>query len=89
MTPSLALDLLHGALMNTFWVCLPLLLVGLVVGVLISLGQILTSIQDPSVSTVPRLACFLLAALIWLPWLLHRLMTYTTSLFSDFSRFAH
>ncbi len=89
MTTSMALDLLHGALMNTFWVCLPLLLVGLVVGVLISVGQILTSIQDTSVSTVPRLACFLIAALVWLPWLLHRLMTYTTTLFSDFSRFAH
>ena len=54
--------------MTTFWLCLPLLAVGFVAGIVISLLQIVTSIQDPGFGTVPRLAAFLGATLIFLPW---------------------
>jgi len=49
--------------------------------------QTLTSLQDQTISTVPRLlvvAALLMAAL---PWYLGRLMSYTIALFSDFHRF--
>jgi len=75
--------------MTTFWISLPLLMVGFVVGVVISLVQILTSMQDASFSTIPRLAAFLVALLLLLPWMLSRMIFYTTTLFGDFSRYAH
>ncbi len=75
--------------MTAFWVSLPILLIGFVVGVAISLIQIITSMQDASFSTVPRLAAFLLGLLILLPWMLGRMISYTTTLFGDFARYAH
>lgn len=88
MTAQSALELIRAALMTTFWLSLPLLAVGFVAGILISLLQIVTSIQDPGFGAVPRLVAFLAALLIFLPWMLLKLTAYTTSLFQDFSRYA-
>lgn len=89
MTPATVTDLLRNALMTTFWIGLPVLAAGFVIGILVSLAQILTSIQDSSFSAVPRLTVFLGVLLLSMPWMLARLVTYTGALFSDFSRFAH
>lgn len=88
MTTAAVVDLLRNALMAAFWLSLPLLAAGFLVGILVSLAQILTSIQDSSFSTVPRLAAFLGAALIALPWMLVKLVTYTSALFADLGRWA-
>jgi flagellar biosynthetic protein FliQ len=84
----MAIDLFRQALITTFWVSMPLLAIGFVIGILISLVQILTSIQDPSVGAAPRLAAFLVAMLIAMPWMLNRLMSYTIALFGDLGRYA-
>jgi flagellar biosynthesis protein FliQ len=89
MTPAAVVDLMHTAFITTFWLSLPILVVGFIVGVVISLAQVLTSIQDSSFSTVPRLTAFLVAMLLAMPWMLAKIMAYTTALFSDFARFAH
>lgn len=74
--------------MTTFWLALPLLAIGFVVGIAISLLQIVTSMQDSAFSTVPRLAAFLVGLLLFLPWMLMRLMSYTTALLGDLGRYA-
>lgn len=89
MTAAAVTDLLRNALMATFWLSLPLLAAGFIVGVLVSLAQILTSIQDSSFSTVPRLAAFFGAMLLALPWMLGKLVAYTTALFGDLGHYAH
>ena len=89
MTNATVIDLMRNAFLTTFWLSLPMLAVGFVAGVVVSLAQILTSIQDSSFSTVPRLAVFLLAMLVAMPWMLLKMMTYTTVLFGDLGRFAH
>ena len=76
-------------MITTFWLSLPLLAIGFVVGIVISLVQILTSIQDASFSAVPRLTAFLMAMLLAMPWMLTKLTAYTTALFGDLGRFAH
>jgi flagellar biosynthetic protein FliQ len=88
MNAQSVVDLLAGMMWNCFWLSLPLLTVGLVAGVIISLLQIVTSIQDPSFSAVPRLVAFFAAILLLLPWMILRLSTYTVQLFQDFSRYA-
>jgi flagellar biosynthetic protein FliQ len=70
------------------WLALPLLAVGFVVGILMSLIQIITSIQDTAFSTVPRLLAFLGGLLLLLPWMVNRSVTYTSLLFSDLGRYA-
>jgi len=81
-------ELIRGLFMTTFWLSLPVLAAGFVIGVLVSLAQILTSIQDASFSTVPRLAVFLGTLLLAMPWMLAKLISYTTALFGDLGRFA-
>jgi flagellar biosynthetic protein FliQ len=88
MTSQGVVEIIRQALWTTFWVSAPLLAAGFVVGIVISLLQIVTSIQDPGFGTVPRLAAFLGAVLVFLPWMLLQLVSYTTILFGDFARYA-
>jgi flagellar biosynthetic protein FliQ len=89
MTTASVTDLLRDVFMITFWLSLPVLAAGFVIGILMSLAQILTSIQDSSFSTVPRLVVFLGVLLLAMPWMLAKLISYTTLLLSDLGRFAH
>jgi len=89
VTTAAVVDLIRTLFLTTFWLALPVLLVGFVVGIVMSLTQILTSIQDSSFSTVPRLTAFLIALVLLMPWMLQKLIAYTTTLFGDLARFAH
>lgn len=89
MTVGAVVDLMRGTLVTTFWMSMPILAVGFTVGVVMSLVQILTSIQDSSFNAVPRLSAFLVALVVAMPWMLSKLISYTTALFGDFGRFAH
>jgi flagellar biosynthetic protein FliQ len=88
MTAATAIDIFRQALMTTFWLSMPLLMIGLAVGVVVSLLQIVTSIQDSSFAAVPRLGAFFVGLLVLLPWMTSRLVSYTTSLLGDFGRYA-
>ncbi len=88
MTPAVAIDLVRQTLWTTFWLALPLLSIGLVVGVMVSLIQVLTSIQDSAFGAVPRLTSFLFGLLFLLPWMTNKLVSYTIALLGDFSRYA-
>jgi flagellar biosynthetic protein FliQ len=87
MTPEFAIQILREALMTAFWLALPLLAVGFIVGILISLLQIVTSIQDTAFSAIPRLLAFLGAFIIALPWMLERMSAYTVRILGDLSRY--
>jgi flagellar biosynthetic protein FliQ len=89
MTTPAVVDLIRNLFLTTFWLSLPVLAAGFVIGILVSLAQILTSIQDSSFSTVPRLTVFLGALLLAMPWMLGKLMAYTAALLGDLGRFAH
>ena len=88
MSSQSTIVVVRQALMMAFWISLPILAVGFVIGIVISLVQIVTSIQDPAFGSLPRLAGFLAGLLLFLPWMLMRLCNYTIQLFGDFSRFA-
>ncbi len=88
MSTAAAIEIFRQALMTTFWLSLPILTIGFVIGILISLIQIITSMQDASFGAVPRLAAFLFGLLLLMPWMLNRLMTYTIVLFGDLGRYA-
>jgi flagellar biosynthesis protein FliQ len=88
MTPEAAIQLIRGALMTALWISAPLLLIAFVVGVVINLVQIVTSLQDSAFSTIPRLAAFLAGFLILLPWMTSKLVSYTAVLFGDLAKHA-
>jgi flagellar biosynthetic protein FliQ len=88
MTPELVVQVTRQALMAAFWLSAPLLVIGFLAGVVISLVQIATSMQDNAFSSVPRLVAFLAGLLFLLPWMLSRAMSYTIALFADLGRYA-
>jgi flagellar biosynthetic protein FliQ len=88
MTPEGVVEIMRQALMMAFWLAGPLLVIGFIAGIAISLVQIATSIQDNAVSSIPRLTAFLAGLLLLLPWMLQKLMAYTTALFGNLGRYA-
>lgn len=89
MTPEAVMEIMRQTLMTTFWLAAPLLAIGFLAGIAISLVQIATSIQDNAVSTIPRLVAFFGGLLLLLPWMLQKTMAYTTTLLGDLGRYAH
>ncbi len=65
----------------------PVLIVGSVISLLISIGQVLTSIQDATISTVPKLAAVGIASFVLLPWACRKMVEFTMTLFMDFHRY--
>jgi flagellar biosynthetic protein FliQ len=88
MTPELVIQIVRQALTAAFWIAAPLLIVAFAGGILLSLVQILTSIQDSAFSSVPRLVLLLVTTLLVLPWMLARMTGYTAALLGDLTRYA-
>jgi flagellar biosynthesis protein FliQ len=87
MGPDAVAELMRSLLREALILGAPVLLAACVTSFAISLVQTLTSLQDQTISTVPRLLIVVGLLMAALPWFLGRLMSYTLSLFSDFHRF--
>jgi flagellar biosynthesis protein FliQ len=88
MTTDAVVDILRHALLAAFWTAAPLMVIAFAAGVTISLTQIVTSIQDTAFSTIPRVVVFVLAILLLMPWMIHRVTAYTMALLGDLGRYA-
>ena len=88
MTPELVVEILRQALMMTLWLGAPLLAIGFLAGIAISLIQIVTSIQDTGFSTIPRLVAFLFGIVLLMPWMLQKMTGYTVQILGDLGRYA-
>jgi flagellar biosynthesis protein FliQ len=85
MSLGSAVNLLQGGIMETLIVAGPLLLVGLIVGLIISIIQATTSIQEQTLTFVPKIAAILGALMLLGPWMLTSLREFTIRLFSQIS----
>lgn len=88
MTPDSVVELLRHMLISAFWLGAPMLIIGFVAAIVVSLVQIATSIQDNAFSAVPRLVAFLMSLLLLLPWMIERAMSYASGIFGDLGRYA-
>ena len=80
MDPQEAIDLARQALWTTMIVGSPVLVAGMIVGLVIGLFQALTQIQEQSVVFVPKIIVMLLVLSISLPWLIAQMLQYTSDL---------
>ncbi|HEY3825667.1 MAG TPA: flagellar biosynthetic protein FliQ [Bryobacteraceae bacterium] len=87
MTPEYVIQLVREALLTALWLSAPMLAVGFVVGIVISLLQILTSIQDSAFNAIPRLIAFLGAFIISMPWMLQKMTAYMVATLGDLGRY--
>jgi flagellar biosynthetic protein FliQ len=89
MSPENAIHVIREALMAAFWLSAPLLAIGFCVGIVMNLIQVATSLQDSAFSTFPRLVAFLAGLVLLMPWMLNRLTTYTSAVFTDIAKYGH
>jgi len=87
MTPDLVAELMRQLLKESLILSAPLLIAAAGLSFLLSLLQTLTSLQDQSLTTVPRLGVVALILLVGMPWFLERLAAYTRLLLGDFHRY--
>ena len=80
-----AIEILRGLVTTALLVISPILLVSIVVGLAVSLFQSVTSIQEQTLSFVPKLIAIAAALVIGAPWMLRNLMQFTISYFSRMS----
>ena len=82
MTLDQATDLVRQTLMLALIISAPMLLIGLVVGIVISLFQAVTQIQEQTLTFVPKIVAMVAAAILLMPWIGQRLMEYAAAMFS-------
>jgi len=81
MSPDYVVELMKGLMTHIMMIALPLLLTGMAVGLLVSLFQAVTSLQEQTLTFVPK--ALAVAALLFfiMPWMVRTLMDYTTNMF--------
>ncbi len=66
----------------TLIISAPLLLIGLAVGLVISLFQAVTQIQEQTLTFIPKIVAMVAAAILLMPWIGQQLMEYAGAMFS-------
>ena len=80
MTPELAVELIKNMVMLAVSMAAPLLLAGMVVGLMVSLFQAVTSIQEQTLTFVPKALAVLTVLIIALPWMLRKVSEFAVQL---------
>lgn len=83
MTPTTAIDLSYDALVLALILAGPIMAIGMVVGLGISIFQAVTQLQEQTLSFVPKIVAMGLAAAFFIPWLTTRMVEYTQRLWGD------
>ncbi|MCE5324268.1 flagellar biosynthesis protein FliQ [bacterium] len=89
MTDAGVLDLAQRAVMIALMVCAPALGLGMVVGLVVSVFQAATQIQEMTLTFVPKILAVMTALVIFGPWMLRSMVTFTTKLFVSLPNLVH
>ena len=87
MSPDLVAELLRQLTKEAMILSAPVLFAAVLLGFILTLFQTLTSLQEQSLTAVPRLAVVAFILLVGMPWFLGRLAAYTLMLMSDLRRY--
>jgi flagellar biosynthesis protein FliQ len=82
MDPTAAIDIGRQALWITLVISGPMLIAGLLVGLIIGVFQAVTQIHEMTLTFIPKILAMVLVFLALLPWMLIKLVDYTISLFN-------
>jgi flagellar biosynthesis protein FliQ len=74
------MELVRDTLMIALKIAAPILLAGVIVGLVISIFQAITSIQEQTLTFVPKIVAMLLVAVVLIPWIAVRLMEFTVQM---------
>ncbi|MCF6289659.1 MAG: flagellar biosynthesis protein FliQ [Desulfobacterales bacterium] len=86
MTPEFVVDLARKAIETTLLLAAPMLLAGLVIGLLVSIFQAATQINEQTMTFIPKIVAVLLALLLFSPWLIKIMLAFTNEVFAEIAR---
>jgi flagellar biosynthesis protein FliQ len=87
MSPEAVISIAERGILTVLMVCGPLLILALVVGLIISIFQATTQIQEQTLAFVPKIVAVLLGIVFFGPWMLSHMLSYASEIFSNLTRF--
>jgi len=81
MTPEMAINICRKAIQTILLAAAPMLIVGMVIGLLVSIFQAATQINEQTLTFVPKIVAVFVTLVIFGPWLIKLLIFFTTGLF--------
>lgn len=81
MTPEFVVGFARQSIELALMIALPMLGIGLGVGVFVSIIQAATQIQETTLSFIPKIVAIFLALLISFPWIMDKMITFTREVF--------
>lgn len=87
MSTEFVIGLAGRAIYTTLLVSLPLLGIGLIVGLLVSIFQATTSIQEQTLAFIPKIIAVFIAILLFGPWILNTMIEFTSYLLGNLANF--
>ena len=87
MTTDIVIDIAREALWLIIKCSAPMILVSLVVGLIISIFQTVTSIQEQTLTFVPKILSIFITIILCGGWIMSNIVTFMTRLFEDFSTY--
>jgi flagellar biosynthetic protein FliQ len=89
MTPEMVTELGRQALETTLLVATPVLALSLVIGLVVSAFQAMTQLNEATLAFVPKVLALFGALLVFFPWMLNVLTTFTVNLLANIPNYAH
>jgi len=87
MTPDFAINMCRKAVETILLVSAPMLLAGMIIGLLISIFQAATQINEQTLSFIPKIVAVFLTLLIFGPWIIRLLTAFTIGIFDSMATF--
>lgn len=87
MTSDIVIDIAREALWLIIKCSAPMLLVSLIVGLIVSVFQTVTSIQEQTLAFVPKILSIFITIILCGGWIMNNIVAFTTRLFEDFSTY--
>ncbi len=87
MNIEFVVDICRKAVQTTLMVAAPMLLAGMLVGLLVSIFQATTQINEQTLTFIPKITAVLITLLIMTPWIIHTVSSFAIGIFSAISGF--
>ncbi|KPA13418.1 flagellar biosynthesis protein FliQ [Candidatus Magnetomorum sp. HK-1] len=89
MTPEFVIGFAQEAVKMVILIAAPMLGLGLIVGIMVSIFQAATQIQEMTLTFVPKILAVFLGLMLFAPWMLEKLITFTRYCISQIPLFIH
>lgn len=88
MSQEMVLQIINKAIMTTLMVSAPLLISGLVVGLIVAIFQAVTQIHEMTLTFIPKILAIFVTLIVLLPWMLGKFISFSTQIFNSIPTFS-